>query len=51
MYIHEALSEYLVCGDTSFAIMNARVHMRNMGAVEDGKTGFQKQFEVWHFLF
>ena len=46
VYIHESLAEYLVCGDTSFAVMNSRINMRNLGRVEDHKTGFQKQFEV-----
>ena len=46
VYIHESLAEYLVCGDTSFAVMNARIEIRKLGVVEDHKTGFQKQFEV-----
>ena len=49
VYIHESLAEYLVCGDTSFAVMNARIQMRNLSKVEDHKTGFQKQFEVRTF--
>ena len=46
VYIHESLAEYIVCGDTSFAIMNARIHLHKMGTIKDDKTGFQKQFEV-----
>ena len=46
IYIYESLAEYIVCGDTSFAIMNARIHLRKLGATHDHKTGFQKQFEV-----
>ena len=46
VYIHESLAEYLVCGDTSFAVMNARIEVRKLSGVENHRTGFQKQFEV-----
>ena len=52
-YIHRELAEYLQCGDTSFALANARTVVNSLSAIDKGKTGFQKQFEVsskWHKL-
>ena len=46
MYIHDALSEYITCGDTSFALMNAHEKVKELSETQDGRTGFEKQFEV-----
>ena len=46
MYIHDALSEYITCGDTTFALMNARTVVRELNDTHEGKTGFEKQFEA-----
>ena len=45
-YIHDALTEYITCGDTSFPLMDARKLVKELSESLDGKTGFEKQFEV-----
>ena len=47
-YIHDALAEYIICGDTSIEATNASVfkRMEELEKVTDHKTGYQHQFEV-----
>ena len=47
-YIHDALAEYITCGDTSIEATSASVFkkMEELGKVTDHKTGYQRQFEV-----
>ena len=47
MYIHESLAEYIQCGDTSFLVTDAYNKIKDLNKTnDDGKTGFQKEFEV-----
>jgi netrin-G3 ligand len=53
IYIHEALSEYIQCGRTFFPISSTYHNMeelrkRDIGG--DGKSGFEKQFELLNKL-
>lgn len=47
-YIHDALAEYITCGDTSIEATSASVfkRMEELEKVTDHKTGYQRQFEV-----
>lgn len=47
-FIHDALDEFLTCGDTSIAVTNIRVAMVNLSKHEEGSlaTGYHAQFEV-----
>lgn len=47
-FIHDALDEFLTCGDTSIAVTNIRVAMVNLSKLEEGSktTGYHAQFEV-----
>ena len=48
MYIHESLAEYIQCGDTSFLVTDAYHKIKDLNkSTDDGKTGFQKEFEVY----
>ena len=46
VYIHDALQEYIVCGDTSIPAEKIRNAMVSLQKVSDHKSGYQKQFEV-----
>ena len=46
-FIHDALRELVVCGDTEMAAANLRTTFNRLNAVaEGGRTDFQKQFQV-----
>ena len=47
-FIHDSLSELVVCGATDVAAADIRVLSNEMSEVveRDGITGFQKQFQV-----
>ena len=47
-FIHDALSELVVCGATDVAAADIRVLSNEMSEIveRDGITGFQKQFQV-----
>ena len=47
-FIHDALSELVVCGATDVAAADIRVVSNEMSEIveRDGITGFQKQFQV-----
>ena len=48
MFIHDALDELILCGETAFNVQNLRVKITRMAKVIPGKsvTGFQEQFKV-----
>ena len=51
VYIHDALSEYITCGDTSFALMNARIVLRDLSSTQGDMNGFHRQFQVQPTLY
>ena len=46
MFIHDALKELIVCGETEIMAPNLRIVARRLGRAKDGVSGFQQQFEV-----
>ena len=48
MFIHDALSELVVCGETEMAAADLRIKMNQLKRqkMADGTTGYQKQFQV-----
>ena len=50
MFIHDSLSELVVCGETEIAAADVRIVMSQMKrqVAGDNITGFQKQFQVSH---
>ena len=54
VFIHDSLSELVVCGETEVAAANFRIKMTQLqipvAGDAHGTTGFQKQFEV-HYLY
>lgn len=45
-FIHDALEEFITCGDTSIAVTNLRVTMVNLSKRDGASTGYNTQFEV-----
>ena len=47
MFVHDALNEFITCGDTSITVTNMRITLRNLEKKRNAhKTGFEEQFEV-----
>ncbi|KAL5486487.1 hypothetical protein EMCRGX_G018974 [Ephydatia muelleri] len=48
VFIHDALDEYITCGDTSISVTNLRVSINSLSKTKSGKTinGFQEQFSL-----
>ena len=46
MYLHDALQEYITCGDTSIPAEKIRAVTLTLQKVSEHKSGYQKQFEV-----
>ncbi|XP_065904304.1 receptor-type tyrosine-protein phosphatase delta-like isoform X2 [Dysidea avara] len=48
IFIHDALDEFITCGETSFSVQNIRVKVNRLSkeVPGTGKTGFQDQFEL-----
>ena len=47
MFIHDALSDYITCGDTSVMAHELRIVIDEMEKkAETGKSGFENQFKV-----
>ena len=44
--IHDALNDYIICGDTSVVAYQLRMAIRDLDKEEDGQTGFDRQFKV-----
>ena len=46
IYTHDALSEYIICGDTSITTKGLRDRMNELSKVSGGESGYQKQLKV-----
>ena len=46
IYTHDALSEYIICGDTSITTKGMRDRMNSLGKVSGGVSGYGKQLKV-----
>ena len=47
MFIFDALNEYIICGETEIQASNLEQAFEKLSKVsEDGKTGFEQQYEV-----
>lgn len=48
VFIHDALDELILCGETAFTVQNVRVKMNRMSRTisDKGITGYQEQFNV-----
>lgn len=47
MFVHDALNEFITCGDTSITVTNMRITLRNLEKKRNAhKTGFEEQFEL-----
>jgi len=45
-FIHDALEEFITCGDTSIAVTNLWIVINKLRKVTEGKSGFLQQFEL-----
>lgn len=45
-FIHDAIDEYITCGETAVSVTNMRIALSKLGKTEATKTGYQEQFEV-----
>ena len=49
MFIHDALSDYITCGDTSVMAHELQIVIAKMEKKDEtGKSGFENQFEVYY---
>ena len=46
VYIHDALAEYILCGDTSFSLLDAHKKLAAFRKNKGGKSGYLVQFDV-----
>ena len=48
MFIHDALCELIICGDTEIAAPNLRIAINHLHKQAEGKvvSGFEHQFQV-----
>uniref|UniRef100_A0A1X7UYG7 protein-tyrosine-phosphatase n=1 Tax=Amphimedon queenslandica TaxID=400682 RepID=A0A1X7UYG7_AMPQE len=46
VYIHDALSEYITCGDTSMTTKRLKIVMDELTKVSEKKSGYEKQLEL-----
>ena len=46
VFIHDALKDYISCGDTSVMAYQLRQVINDMSKEENGQSGFERQFEV-----
>ena len=51
MFVHDALSELVLCGETDIPAADIRISINNLKKTITGEniTGFQKQFQVDNF--
>lgn len=47
MFIHDALSELLVCGETEVPVADLRIKINQLSRKTEAITGYQKQFQVF----
>ena len=45
-FIHDALNELILCGDTEITAPNLRIVINRLNKTKDGETGYSKQFNV-----
>ena len=45
-FIHDALNELILCGDTEITAANMRIAINRLNRTKDGETGYSKQFNV-----
>ena len=45
-FIHDALNELILCGDTEITASNLRIAINRLSKIKDGETGYSKQFNV-----
>ena len=48
MFIHDALKELIMCGETEVLAPNLGIVINKLSKVKDGASGFGLQFEVAH---
>ena len=48
-FIHDALDEFITCGETAISVTNIRITLAKLSKQEDTKTGFEEQYEVTRF--
>ena len=46
MFIHDALKELILCGETEILAPNLGIAINKLSKVKDDTTGFEMQFEV-----
>ena len=46
MFIHDALKELILCGETEILAPNLGIVINKLSKVKDGASGFELQFEV-----
>ena len=46
VFIHDALKDYISCGDTSVMAYQLRQVINDMSKEENGQSGFERQFDV-----
>ena len=53
MFVHDALSELVLCGETDIPAADIRISINNLKKTITGEniTGFQKQFQVYLLHF
>ena len=55
VFIHDSLSELVMCGETEVAAANFRITMtqlrKQVAGDPHGITGFQKQFQVHYYTY
>ena len=47
-FIHDALDEFITCGETAISVTNIRITLTKLSKQEDTKTGFEEQYEVYN---
>ena len=49
VFIHDALNELIMCGETEIAATNLRTAINHLSTQIEAKeiTGFEHQFQVW----
>ena len=47
MFIHDALKELILCGETEILAPNLGIAINKLSKVKDDTTGFEMQFEVY----
>ena len=46
VFIHDALKDYISCGDTSVVAYKLKMVIDDMSKEEGGQSGFERQFKV-----